>query len=120
MTGGNAPLFNQPGWQVNKVYNVAGDLHEGATPADLVAALRQLRGLVAGLDEVAPAQRAEIEADLDGAIEEAGQPEPDRDRVIGRLTRIGERLKALGAAAGASFALLKSVSDIIDWSQVHL
>jgi hypothetical protein len=120
MSGAEQPIFDQRGWQVNRVYNVAGDLHEGASPADLVASLRELRDLVDGLAGVAPAQRAEIGSEVAEAIEAAGEPEVDGDRVVGALTRVRDRLRILGLAAGEGLTVTKTVADIIAWVQGHL
>jgi hypothetical protein len=120
MSGDGQPVFDQRGWQVNKVYNIAGDLHEGASPAELVASLRQLRDLIGELPGLAPAQRAEIGGDVTEAIEAAAEPQVDGDRVVGALTRVRDRLRILGLAAGEGLTLTKSVADIIAWVQGHL
>ena len=114
----NSAVFNQPGWNVGRVYNIAGNLilSETSSREDFLDALRELRQELATLDQVDAAQRAELDTELDGALMEASSPQPSKERVVGRLERLGERLSALGGVMSRALDVAKTVASVAAWA----
>jgi hypothetical protein len=110
----DAPLFDQKGWKVDKVYNVAGDLilTEGGSRDDFVQALQRLRRDVEDLPELDDGDRRALAQELTSATEEAAQPDPPKDRMLTRLSRIQARLQALSGASVAAASIANSIAGV--------
>jgi hypothetical protein len=118
----NAPIFNQPNWQVGEAYNVAGNLNLTRTSSreDFLQALRQLKLELAGLDRIDAAQRADLEADLDAVVVEASGPEPSKERVVTRLESVRQRLTAFGKVMSRALEVAASVAIVAAWAASFL
>ncbi|MET8025752.1 hypothetical protein [Streptomyces avermitilis] len=135
-------VFNQSGWNVGKVYNIAGDLHltDRSSPREFAEALNELRSRIRALEDVPDADLTAMDAELaqaelaahtrDGedATDDAATgddatgdgPSPGDDIVAGRLTRVANRLRALGTATAAASELGTSLDTMAQWVGHHL
>jgi hypothetical protein len=118
----NVPLFNQQGWNVGKVYNVAGNLilTETSSREDFLRALGGLKQELAALDQIDATERAELEAEVDGALADAGAPEPSKERVVSRLQRLAERLSAFGGVVAGALEVAHAVTAVAAWAGTFL
>lgn len=112
-------IGNQQGGVVN---NVAGDQHisggqHGAVGADLDDARGALKQLRREIDRAAlpPASNGEAQAQLEAAGRELAHPEPDRQAVAARLTRLAQVLSSVGALASAGTALGGPLVTLAGW-----
>ncbi|MGW6914361.1 hypothetical protein ACWGB8_11140 [Kitasatospora sp. NPDC054939] len=115
-------VFNIGSQQGGVVNNVAGNqtVHGGQS-GHLTADGQDVRHLVGDLRSavdraqlppaVAPAVRSELES-LDT---EVAQPDPDREEVAGRLTRITRLLASAGAFASAGTGLIQPITALAGW-----
>jgi len=137
--------FDQRGWQFHdnsKVVQVTGDLHltEQSGLREFTAVLDELRSRILATDGIPAADRtaldaqlteasaaaqpnADAHADADGAPDD-GEPageeqETTGDAMAGRLTRIANRLRALGATTAAAAELGTSVDTLAQWAGQH-
>jgi hypothetical protein len=101
--GDNYGQINQAGRDVN-VTNVGSSL-------DALVATDALRAELARLG-LAPDARRAAEDDLDEVERELRRPEPDRERIAGRLESLTEVLSSAGALAAAGTALLGPIGAI--------
>ncbi|GAA5707504.1 MULTISPECIES: hypothetical protein [Streptomyces] len=139
-------VFNQSGWNVGKVYNIAGDLRltDRSSPQEFAEALNELRSRIRALEDVPGADLAAMDAELaqaalaadthagehatDAATDDAASgedatgdgPSPGDDIVAGRLTRVANRLRALGTATAAASELGTSLDTMAQWVGHHL
>ncbi|MFE9994363.1 hypothetical protein [Streptomyces avermitilis] len=135
-------VFNQSGWNVGKVYNIAGDLRltDRSSPQEFAEALNELRSRIRALEDVPGADLAAMDAELAQAAlaadTHAGEdatadaasgedatgdgPPPGDDIVAGRLTRVANRLRALGTATAAASELGTSLDTMAQWVGHHL
>ncbi|MGX5184199.1 hypothetical protein ACWKT5_15580 [Streptomyces avermitilis] len=135
-------VFNQSGWNVGKVYNIAGDLRltDRSSPQEFAEALNELRSRIRALEDVPGADLAAMDAELAQAAlaadTHAGEdatadaasgedatgdgPSPGDDIVAGRLTRVANRLRALGTATAAASELGTSLDTMAQWVGHHL
>ncbi|MEU2587770.1 hypothetical protein ABZ612_33625 [Streptomyces avermitilis] len=135
-------VFNQSGWDVGKVYNIAGDLRltDRSSPREFTEALNELRSRIRALEDVPDAALAAMDAELAQAALAADThdgedstdddatgddatgdgPVPGDDIVAGRLTRVANRLRALGTATAAASELGTSLDTMAQWVGHHL
>lgn len=116
MSGGG--VFNINSQQAGTINNVAGDQTIGRMESSLHAApLGDLAALRAALAELAmpdAARQAATQA-LDAAEEELRQPEPDKQRVAGRLEEVAGVLGRLGLLVGAVDRLAGPLQHLAGW-----
>ncbi|MEU9363827.1 hypothetical protein AB0D78_11395 [Streptomyces avermitilis] len=135
-------VFHQSGWNVGKVYNIAGDLHltDRSSPREFAEALNELRSRIRALEDVPDADLTAMDAELAQAALAAhtrdGEDAADDaatgddatgdglssgdDIVAGRLTRVANRLRALGTATAAASELGTSLDTMAQWVGHHL
>ena len=101
--GDNYGQINQAGRDVN-VTNVGSSL-------DALLATDALRAELGRLG-LSPEARRAAEGDLDEVERELRRPEPDREKVAGRLESLTEVLSSAGALAAAGTALLGPIGAI--------
>ena len=101
--GDNYGQINQAGRDVN-VTNVGSSL-------DALLATDALRAELGRLG-LSPAARRAAEDDLDEVERELRRPEPDREKVAGRLESLTGVLSSAGALAAAGTALLGPIGAI--------
>ncbi|MFJ3789912.1 hypothetical protein [Kitasatospora sp. NPDC090091] len=115
-------VFNIGNQQGGVVNNVAGDqtVHGGQS-GHLTADGQDVRGLVGDLRtaveqaQLPPAVAPEVRAELDSLDTEVNRPEPNREVVAGRLTRITRMLTTAGALAAAGTRLVGPISALAGW-----
>jgi hypothetical protein len=110
--------FNQANWNVSgDVYNTAGDLilPRNGSPGDLRTALQKIRADLADLDEIDPAERAEMNAQLERAEADAAAPAAEQHGLSARLRSVKERLESLDGATGAALGLAKTLGAVAVW-----
>ncbi|MEW2509700.1 hypothetical protein [Streptomyces sp. NPDC046870] len=119
--------FHQENWQLHgsKVYNIGGDLRltEQSSPQEFAAVLQELRARLAALETLPEADRRDIDEDLAAADSDADGDETDTaqgDVVAGRLSRIANRLRALGGTATAAVELGAAVDTLAQFAGQHL
>ncbi|MGW7048432.1 hypothetical protein ACWGDT_38370 [Streptomyces avermitilis] len=138
-------VFNQSGWNVGKVYNIAGDLRltDRSSPREFAEALNELRSRIRALEDVPDTDLAAMDAELaqaalaadthdgddgddstdddaTGDVATGDGPSPGDDIVAGRLTRVANRLRALGTATAAASELGTSLDTMAQWVGHHL
>ncbi|MFE7558448.1 hypothetical protein [Kitasatospora sp. NPDC057500] len=115
-------VFNIGSQQGGVVNNVAGNqtVHGGQT-GRLTADGRDVRELVGDLRTAVeqaplpPAVAPEVRSELDAVETEVARPEPDREAVAGRLTRVTRMLSSAGALVTAGTALIGPLSALAGW-----
>ncbi|WP_395293475.1 hypothetical protein ACF9IK_07620 [Kitasatospora hibisci] len=115
-------VFNIGNQQGGVVNNVAGDqtVHGGLS-GHLTADGRDVRSLVGDLRaaveqaQLPPAVAPGVRAELDSLDTEVNRPEPDREAVAGRLTRITRMLSTAGDLAAAGAGLIGPISALAGW-----
>lgn len=126
--------FNQSSWQLQNstVYNIAGGLYltqQSGTP-EFAHVVAELRERIRALEDVPESERETLDQELadivvdsgdaDSAEDDGGEGErPDGDAVAGRLTRIGDRLRALAGTTGAAMELGNSLDTLAQWAGQH-
>ncbi len=113
--GAAVSAFNQPNWNVQNVYNIAGDLHISSNPSkdELLTALRQLRAEFDKARDL-PADKAdEMKEDLDSAIKAVDKPQPNKERAVERLTTIQKVLESLKGSGESALALGALIGKVI-------
>ncbi|WP_406206744.1 hypothetical protein OH807_33430 [Kitasatospora sp. NBC_01560] len=115
-------VFNIGSQQAGVINNVAGDQTvQGGQSGHLTADGKDVRGLVGELRtavedaQLPPAVVPEVRAELDSLDEEVARPEPDREAVAGRLTRITGLLTSAGALVAAGTSLIGPISALAGW-----
>ncbi|MFC5668109.1 hypothetical protein ACFP3U_34730 [Kitasatospora misakiensis] len=115
-------VFNIGNQQAGVVNNVAHDqhIHDGQS-GQVVVDRMELHGLVDDLRQaVAGAQlpatvQPEVRTELAAIEQEAAQPEPDKDAMADRLSRITRLVGSAGAAITAGTGLFGAVSALAGW-----
>ncbi|MER7702614.1 hypothetical protein ABTX81_06935 [Kitasatospora sp. NPDC097605] len=115
-------VFNIGSQQGGVVNNVAGDqtVH-GGQRGRLTADGRDVRELVGELRTAVdraplpPAVAPEVHSELDALDTEVTRPEPDREAVAGRLTRVTRMLSSAGALVAAGTGLIGPLSALAGW-----
>lgn len=112
--------FQQNNWQLHgsKVYNIAGDLHltEHSSPQEFSAVLDELRARIRALDTIPEADLEVIDAEL---AETHDDETGDGEAVAGRLTRIANRLRALGGTTTAAIELGSALDTLAQFAGQH-
>ncbi|WP_380282355.1 hypothetical protein [Kitasatospora purpeofusca] len=115
-------VFHIGSQQGGVINNVAGDqtVH-GGQRGRLTADGRDVRELVgelrAAVDRapLPPAVAPEVRSELDALDTEVARPEPDREAVAGRLTRVTHLLSSAGALVAAGTGLIGPLSALAGW-----
>ncbi|MBP0448162.1 hypothetical protein J5Y04_01190 [Kitasatospora sp. RG8] len=115
-------VFNIGNQQGGVINNVAGDqtVHGGQS-GHLTVDGQDVRDLVGELRtaveqaQLPPAVAPEVRAELDSLDAEVARPEPEREAVAGRLTRITRLLTSAGALVAAGTGLLGPLSALAGW-----
>ncbi|MER7756145.1 hypothetical protein [Kitasatospora sp. NPDC097643] len=115
-------VFNIGSQQAGVINNVAQDqhVHDGQSGAISVGApeLTELLGTLreaVGREQLPPAVAPQVAAELDAVGQEAAQPEPDREVVADRVTRVTRLLREAGAAVTAGTSLFAALSGVAGW-----
>lgn len=119
--------FNQSSWQLQNstVYNIAGGLTltQQSGTAKFAEVVAELRKRVRALEDVPASEREALDVELaDLTPDSTGDGEDDPlagDAVAGRLTRLGNRLRALTGTAGAAMELGNSLDTLAQWAGQH-
>ncbi|MFC9128903.1 hypothetical protein ACFT4A_18920 [Streptomyces sp. NPDC057099] len=122
--------INQPGWQFHgnaRIYTIAGDLHltEASGPQEFTEVLGELRSRIRELEGVPTEELAQVDTELAQVVDAAGDGDGDADEdgdgdvVAGRLTRIADRLRALGGSANAVAEAGNSLDQLAQWAGTH-
>ncbi|MDT9697748.1 hypothetical protein [Streptomyces sp. P17] len=110
-------FFDQSGWQLqnSRVYNIAGNLTltEHSGPREFAEVVAELQSQVRALTDVAESEREAVNAELAEALANGEEP------VAGRLTRLADRLRALGGTTAAATELGNSVDALAQWAGQH-
>ncbi|WP_049566260.1 DUF5955 family protein [Nonomuraea sp. SBT364] len=94
---------------------VAGrDLHAGAADPGVRADLDVLRRALGEL-RLTSSERHGAESELAALEQEAGQPEPDRERMGQHLGAFTSALERAGALAGAGVTVIQAIGGIATW-----
>ncbi|MFB7470825.1 hypothetical protein [Kitasatospora sp. NPDC056184] len=115
-------VFNIGSQQGGVVNNVAGNqtVHGGQS-GHLTADGRDVRELVgelrAAVDRapLPPAVAPEVRSEIEALDTEVARPEPDREAVAGRLTRVTHLLTSAGALVAAGTGLIGPISALAGW-----
>ncbi|MFE6869190.1 hypothetical protein ACFVFS_21855 [Kitasatospora sp. NPDC057692] len=115
-------VFNIGSQQGGVINNVAGDqtVH-GGQRGHLTADGRDVRELVGELraaverEPLPPAVAPEVRSEIDALDTEVARPEPDREAVAGRLTRVTRLLTSAGALVTAGTGLIGPISALAGW-----
>ncbi|MEV8098069.1 hypothetical protein [Kitasatospora sp. NPDC085879] len=115
-------VFNIGNQQGGVVNNVAGDqtVH-GVLSGHLTADGQDVRALVGELRsavdraQLPPAVAPEVRSELESLDAEVARPDPDREAVAGRLTRITRLLTSAGALVSAGAGLIRPISSLAGW-----
>ncbi|PBC67521.1 hypothetical protein BX265_8130 [Streptomyces sp. TLI_235] len=115
-------VFNIGNQQGGVVNNVAGDqtVHGGLS-GHLTADGQDVRALVGELRsavdraQLPPAVAPEVRSELESLDAEVARPDPDREAVAGRLTRITRLLTSVGALVSAGTGLIRPISALAGW-----
>ncbi|MET7568190.1 hypothetical protein ABZT04_06750 [Streptomyces sp. NPDC005492] len=116
--------FDQSSWQLHnsRVYNIAGDLHltEQSGPREFADAVTRVQADLGALDYVPESERAALDGELALVVEEAtAEGDAAPDAMVGRLTRVAGRLRALRGATTAAVELGNSVDSLAQWAGHH-
>ncbi|GAA1387002.1 hypothetical protein GCM10009639_11490 [Kitasatospora putterlickiae] len=115
-------VFNIGSQQGGVVNNVAGNqtVHGGQS-GHLTADGRDVRDLVGELRTAVeqaplpPAVAPGVHSELDALDTEVARPEPDREEVASRLTRVTRMLTSAGALVTASAGLIGPITALAGW-----
>ncbi|MFB6893461.1 hypothetical protein ACFCX4_29555 [Kitasatospora sp. NPDC056327] len=115
-------VFNIGNQQAGVVNNVGHDqhVHDGQS-GQVVAGQVELHGLVEDLRQAVDgarlpsAVRPEVRTELTAIEQEAARPEPDKEAMADRLSRITRLLGSAGAAITAGTGLFGAVSALAGW-----
>ncbi|MEV0532866.1 hypothetical protein [Kitasatospora sp. NPDC050463] len=115
-------VFNIGNQQGGVINNVAGDQTvRGGLSGHFTADGQDVRVLVGDLRtaveraQLPPVLAPEVRTELDALDTEVARPEPDREAVAGRLTRITRLLTSAGALVAAGTGLLGPLSALAGW-----